>query len=386
MVANPQFIDVGAASGLPPVDIGRLQATISAALAHSGVSVGPQAWRSDSDRSLDTSGVVDRWRVDYERMQFQQRADAMQVRRDDAFSGQGVGAFSRQLEHVRQKIWTEKRQPLTALKYFPIDSGVPLGATKHTARRYIAEGRAEFHTPGSQVPMASGSYVEETFNTAIIVCGVNQNVFEGHSINYAGLRTYEFDLRHAHRLVDEKLNRTAWFGDRASGLYGLANYPSLARQVMTVPFTDATDPQVILKALYDLGNTPYIISGERFAPTNVVVGTRIKTYLYGRKHDPNGGPDSTIAKFYLENNPLGISEIESAPELDGIGPNGESAIYFYRPDLDVLGHCLIQPTTVMPLFQSSPFDTMTVVFAVDGGGVGGDIGHNIVGLAETNIP
>lgn len=393
MVANPRFIDLtGAMPGgyneRPRVEPQHVRASVGLALEHSGLqSLNGSLFNRQDGKRYDTQDVIDTWRVHAERTWIRNRQDSMRhfVGRNDSVGFAGVGApgFPRDFEHVRAKVWEEKRRPLNALDLFPIDTGVPLGAKTHTARRHIGQGRAELYRGGSDLPLAQGAYVEETFGTAIIVCAVNQNLFESQTVDYAGLRNYELDLRLGRRLVEEKINEIAWFGDMPTNLYGLFNYPSMATQIMNVPFTDASDPKLVLRALQDLGATPMIVSGTRFSPNRVVVGTKIKHFLSTRKHEVNGGSDMTIEQFWLSTNSLGIAKIEQAQELDNVGPNGESAIYFYRDDIETLSTCMIQAPTVLPVYQAGPFDQQTIIYAALGGAVGGDIGNNIVGLVET---
>lgn len=309
-----------------------------------------------------------------------------EARRSDALPV-GAGGFPRDFEYIRSRIFEEKRQPLTAMSLFPIDTTVPLGAKKHTARRALGSGEAQIHNgKGSEIPRAQTAYAEEQFNTAYVVCAVDVNLFDAFTTDWAGLQQYQRDLRLAIRLVEERLNRIAWLGDVGTQLYGVLNYPHLAKQLISTAFTDASAPEDVAQALHDLVNEPLISSGGTFAPTELAVSPRLHAFLFSRKHSTTGGTDTTIGEYFLKGQAAsgsGIQRIVPAPELAGIGPSSRDGILAYRPDMDTLAQVLIQPPTVLPVFQASPLDQTTVVFAATGGMVMPDVGNCILGYATS---
>lgn len=309
-------------------------------------------------------------------------ASAPEDVRRDALTG-GVGGFPRDFEYIRSRMLEEKRQPLNAMRLFPRDGEVPLGAKSHTTRRMVGVGEAQIHRGGTEFPQARTMYLEETFGVAYVVCAVSTNFFESLTTDWAGIRQYQNDMRLAYRLVEERLNRIAFGGDSASNIAGVLNYPSLAKQVMSVAFDGTADPEDVTAALRNLVNTPYIQSGTAFQPNRLVVSPAIWAYISGTKHSNSGGTDTTIAEYFLrgQDQVNGIRQIDVAQELSGIGPNSEDGILAYRDDLDAVSHVLIQPPTTLPVYQSSPLDQMTVVFGATGGVVMGDVGQHILGYA-----
>jgi len=317
---------------------------------------------------------VPRWMIEH-------RFDSEDARRD-AFEG-GVSGFPRQFEFIRSRVLEEKRQPLNAMRLFPRDGEVPLGAKQHTTRRVIATGEAQIHRGGSEFPRARTAHVEETFGTAIVVCAVSTNYFEMLTTDWAGIRQYQMDLKQAFRAVEERLNRIAWSGDTASKIDGVLNHRHLAKQVMPVAFDGSVAAETVTRALNDFVDTPFLVSGTVFRPNRLAVSPRIHRYLHTTKHSTTGGTDLTIAQFFLAGqDSQGIKVIDMAQELAGIGPSSEDGILAYRDDLDSTAHVLIQPPTVLPVFQSSPLDQTTVVFACTGGVTMGDVGNNILGYAD----
>ncbi|MEN0065943.1 MAG: major capsid protein [Myxococcota bacterium] len=398
--------------GTPQVETGKFLSTITQAVQMFGRrAAGEPGSRYDSATGyVGGADVIDQWRRYSDSMMdramaergiepgpwiWQARADAIQrenrrrvrmglpqLRQDAVALKGGHGGRIETYNHVHKRIWEEKRQPLNAMRLFPIDTGVPVGARQHTAIRELGTGNAEIHQGGNAIPRVDVGLVDETFETAYVIASVGRNFFEALSTDYAGWRRYEAALRLARRVVDEKINEISWKGAREKKLYGILNYPSLAKQNMAVDFTDTPDPKAVLRALQDLVNTPKIQSGARFKPNRLAVSVRIHAFLHTRKHEINGGTDTTIAEFFLRTNGAGITAIEECQELDGIGPNGEDGILAYRDELDTMGNCIMQPTTVMPVHQSGPLDQITVVWAGTGGFVCGDVGNCILGFAR----
>lgn len=298
----------------------------------------------------------------------------------------GAGGFPRDFEYIRTGLWTEKRMPLNALRLFPRDTAVPLGARTHTSRRLVGSGEAEIFRGGSVEVRARTSLKEETFGVVYIVSAVQTQFFEQLTTDYAGIRQYQNDMRMANRLVDERVNDIFFNGDEASDVFGILNYPHLATQLFPLAASDATDPIGFIRALNNAQYTPMIRTGGTFSPTKSVTSPRIRAWLYSRKHDLAGAPDTTMARFFLDNQDPsgGIQSIEAAQEMQGIGPNGEDGFLMYRPDLESMGLVDIQTVTTLPVFQSSALEQITVVYAAVGGVTMGDVGNHILLLIPTD--
>ncbi len=389
-----------------PVGWGQLKASLREARSAFGVNLAP---REDSSRGWKSDGLVlRRGRLDA----FQRRQDAADLerlmkghsgswdgiradyaayveRRRDSGTGfvpGGTAGFPRDFEYIRAEIWEEERQPLTALSLFPQYTGVPLGARTHTARRRLARGAARIMRGDSFVPRANIAYVEEQFGVIYIVCGVGQNFFETLTTDFASLDAYKEGLREAVRLVDERVNDVLWYGDPASKVYGVLNYPSLAKTLLPLAYDDTVasppDPKDLITQLHDLSNVPRVRSGTRFKPNRLAISPAMMSYLSTRKHELNGGTDTTMLQYFLATNTLGIKQAEEAPELSGVGPDGEDGILFYRDDQDSIHATMLQAPTTLPVYQSSPLDQITVVYAAIGGIVCGNVGNHILGYAR----
>jgi hypothetical protein len=327
-----------------------------------------EAYRADCDQHIVAELRRRRWSPGPRVQQF---------RRNDAF-GIGAGGYPSDFEFVRSQLITEQRQPLTAEMLFAIDNSVPLGARTHSARRLLGAGEAQIYSGGNELPRASNSVIREQFGIAYVVCSVEQNFFEALTTDFAGLQMFRQDLALAYRLVDERINRIYWYGDAGAGLYGVLNYPGIAKMVIATPLTDATDVADEVAAIADFTNLPMVTSVGTFFGDTLAVSPRVYARMYSPRFT-NGAPGLTIAQMLLNSSGGRLRSIEVAPELAGVGPNGEDAILIYRREAETLALVQVQATTQMPVFQSTPFDQTTVVFGATGGVTSFQSGNVLIG-------
>lgn len=306
------------------------------------------------------------------------RADAAQSdnRADDL--GIGAGAFPRDFEFVRQQILQEVRQPLTADLYFAADTSVPLGARTHSARRALGSGEAQIYRGGSEIPKVSHSYIREQFGVVYVVSSVETNFFSLLTTDFAGLQAYQQDLSLAMRVVAEKLDEIAWFGDAPSQVYGVINYPSLQKYVIATSFVDASSPNDVVNAISDFINKQMVASVGTFYPDRLLVSPKIKAFISTRY--TTLAMSMTIEQAVLANFSGRIKSIDVSPRLAAIGPSSQDGMLAYRQEAETLAQVRIQAPTTMPVFNSSPFDQTTVVFGATGGMTSYQTGNLLLAL------
>lgn len=406
MVASTQLFDVTPRGAQVAIPDGGVFASVRAAVALAGREA-PESERYDA---ADTGRIGDMDTVDaYARRMDEQAVDHLRglrrnrgrwqpprwmrrmLARESRRSGSrhdaltpGFGAFPRDFEWIRRRIFEERRPVLTGMTIFPQDTEVPLGVRKHTVRRMLGTGEAQIFRGGSEFPRARNAYAEETFGVAYVVCAVETNFFDLLTTDHAGIRQYDNDLRLARRLVEERMNRIIWFGDAASGLPGVLSYPHLAKAMFPTAIDRNANAETIASALADYASIPMVRSNGTFMPTRLAVSPRIMQVLTTRKHA--SGTDTTILRYFMagQADMGGIRSVVAAPELKGIGPNGEDGMLFYRNELDSLAHVLIQAPTALPVWRSSPIDQITVVFGATGGTIMPDVGDALLVLVPNS--
>lgn len=312
------------------------------------------------------------------------------ARRADALPA-GAGSAPRDLEYVRTQVLEEKLPAMNAERLFPADNEVPLGATSHVMQRWVTDGEAQVFRGGSSIPMASAGKVEERFGVAYVVCGVQMNFFQALSVNYANLRTFQAESAAAMRLVKERVERILWGGDVATQLYGVLNYPHLAKEVIGTKFDGTATGPAVVAALANLVGEPRIVSKQVFSPNRLAVSETVHQYLTETQFA--AGTDTTIAEFFLKGQagkPNGIKAIEAVHELEADSewmtkagaPTGLHGILAFRDDTASVRRVVIQEPTWLPIYQSSPLDQTHVIFAATGGIVMPDVGNATLGFAD----
>lgn len=365
----------------------------------SGVSVFPSgmidAWRQrwdDLTVGRLRSELGNDWRLDAEVAADAERAYHGGLdHRDDALTP-GPAGFLRDFDYIHREILEEARPQLNAGMLFTADASVPLGAPTHTARRSVVTGKAKWHNKGESFPVVKAGYLEEQFRTGFVVCAIEQSFFEGLQIGFAGLQTYRIEADGAIRAIEEHLNDTAFYGDPARQIYGALTYPHLAKMVLPTPFNIATSTgDQIVAAMHALVNRPMIASGGVFRPNRLVTSEEVHAFLATTRMDSNGS-SVTLKEFFLkgQSQTTGIRDIEIARELSATemtaknvgNPAGYHGMFAYRDDRQSCAHVLPQRPTFLPVWQSSPIDTIHVAFASTGGMVMRNVGNNILGFVR----
>lgn len=368
---------IDAATGQPHPMGHQILGALGTALVLFGAGSAGATSRFDADKPTDVRGdAIDLW----QRHVDGQVIDAARQVRGDAL-GAGAGGFPRDFEAVRRRVWEEKLRPLNGMRLFQQTRDVPLGARTHTARRVVGSGEAEIYRGGSYTPKSQATWLEEQFGVVYVVSSVGVNFFEALSNDFAGRNQYQRELMMARRAVEERLNRVIWNGVPDAKVYGVLDYPHLAKMHVGALNGGTGDAAVAL--LNDLANEAYLQSGSTFFSNRMVFAPALHRYVTQTRLSTTSGTDTTIAKFFLEGQDpaTGIRQIDIAQELAGIGPNGEDGIFCYRDDAEATEHVMIQAPTTLPVFQASPLDQTTVMFAATGGMVMGDLGNNILGYA-----
>lgn len=330
-----------------------------------------------------------RWQPDSEL-----RADAMRYHeehRTDAPLQPGAAGFLRDFDFIHREILEEARPALNAGLLFPLDTSVPLGAATHTARRGVVAGRARWHNRGNAFPLAKAGFIEETFQTGYVVCACEQSFFEGLRIGYAGMQTYRMEADGAIRAIEEFLNQVAFYGDKAKGIYGALTYPDLAKMVIATQFGGSTVGRDVAVALNLIANTPMVSSRGVFRPNRIVTSEAVRAYLATTPLDTSGGTTTILQYFLSGQGPNGIRDIEVAHELSAsemtagnVGnPSNHHGIFAFRgEDRRSLAHVLPQRPTFLPVWRSSPIDTIQVAFAQTGGITMNDVGNNLLAFVR----
>lgn len=295
--------------------------------------------------------------------------------RADALGPAGGLFLPRQLEHIYRKVLEEKRPALNAMRLFPVDSEVPVGARNHTVRRFLQYGEAKIHRGSNvDIPGASAAQIEEQFPVRFAVTSVKIPVFELLAARFANVDMYGAYVRAARRAFDTLANQLFWAGSAEDGLYGILNYPYLPKKIVSTSFVPgASTGDQIVAAISAILNYANDYSRQTFSSNRLAISPRVDTMI---KNTRMGSVDTTtIKKFILDNNPGLV--IEVVHELQGAGPGGLDGILAYNDSADSISLVMPQGLTALPV-QYREFDQFTPMYGSIGGVVMRDVGNNLL--------
>lgn len=302
------------------------------------------------------------------------RADAKaRGQRTDAFDATAGLFLARELEYRYAELLREPHPRPDAFELFPIDTSVPVGARTHTVVRAYDSGEVKVVRTGEDIPTVSQSRQEEQFPVRHYATSIAIDIFELASADFANWPIYAEKLRVARDKILEFGNRATWYGLESHGLYGITNYPWLAKAVSAVDFGSASaDAQ--LTELRRLGNWSKLNSQAVFAPNACVMSPRMREHFAGTRLTSVN--DTTILEFFLRHHAT-IDTVEESPFLQGVGPGSTDGILFYRRDRLGISNVVVQPFTTLPI-ERQGFDQRTIAYMSHGGVVMRDVGNNLL--------
>lgn len=383
MVANALLLNSPDNSGavLARFDAKSFQSEVSRiALDYGPTTAGPQRARLSQNR-IRFDSLVQEFRRQWPtaRRVDSHSPGAAQARRFDAFDASAALFQAQQLEHRYAEVLREPAPMNNALSLFPIDSSVSPGARTHTVSRLYTDGEVKVHRAGMDVPRVGLSQQEQTFQVRHYVTSFVYDLFEALSAGFANFALVSELLRTARDVTNEFLNAMTWYGSADDGIYGVLTYPWLAKTISAVEMhaaTASTSTQIIAE-LNRILNYPQENSKSTMRPNTVVMSPRLRNYIMGTPRSTT--TDTSIGKWWLDNfaSGKGITSIEEAQELQGVGPGGTDGILFYRRDRLGISNVIVQPFTTLPV-QSQGFDNVTLCYMSHGGVIMRNVGGSIL--------
>jgi len=292
--------------------------------------------------------------------------------------------LARQLEHVHAEIMRTPRPVLRSFDLFHQDTSVPAGARTHTVRRISDAGEAIVYRGRDPLPRSGLTQAEEEFPVRHLVSSYGFDVFEQQSEQFArtnvimekGITCRDVIMR-----LDDELT---WHGSEEHGLYGVLNYPWLAKRVSAVVFSMSTSAEDMLNELKAVSRFPAEASKGTFSPDTMVISEQldgiISTKRLGLSAD---GLTETVKSFFLKTNSF-IKNIEVAWKMHECGPGGTDGILVYRRDRYGISKVMVQAPSALPV-QQMGFESVIPMYASTGGVIMREAGHNALSFVEVNV-
>ena len=260
--------------------------------------------------------------------------------------------FKRQLEYVKTRTYDTKQKRMKAFQLLPISTEAPIGASEITYRKFTGIGFAKIIADyANDFPRVDVFGEEVTVKVKDIGASFGYSIKEIRASQMAGTRLDQRRANFARRAVDQKIDAIAWNGSTVYGISGFIAYPGIT--LYTVLAGVSTTKTWITKTpdeiVYDMSE----IVAAVMTPTNGeetpnVMLVPLAQYNLISNTRMTGGSDTTIMKFFLDNNPH-IERIEWLTELTGAGTGATDRYMVYRQDDEHLTLEIPQPYEQFPV-------------------------------------
>jgi len=304
------------------------------------------------------------------------------VDRFDSFSPNAGLFMARQLEHIFARVLETPYPEHNGVKYFPINTEVAPGARTYTIRRFSDTGEAVIWRGGGSIPRVGMAQQEESRPVRHIVSSFAYDIFDQMSAQFANIGLVAGLLKACRKAIAEKWNRLIWYGSATSDIYGVLTYPYLAKKSVATSFDGSADPDDVIAELNAMANYAAETSNGVFRSNACMTTPEVRNYLFDTPRSAN--TDTSIGKWWLENNSAGIKEIKVAWELKEGGsiPAGSHGFLFYKEgDEDAIRNVTPQTFTTLPM-QRVGLEDVTIAYQSTGGISMPDVGHNLLGFVD----
>jgi hypothetical protein len=257
------------------------------------------------------------------------RAEVKAMRRDDFAASLGAGINPRDLTHKMRRVLEERLPPLNATRIFPISTEIPPGMMSYEQSRTYSTGEAVVYRggTGADVPLVGLGAATVKHPVVYLLSKAAINWLEQLATNQLGLDTQARKMRAARRAIDELVNKWAFNGSQAHGLFGLLNHPYVDTALSAVSYIDATDADDIAADFGVWANYADNESGSTFGANCLQIAPKLANYLRNRAYGDNR--DKSLMDWMLGANPH-ITKVELVRELNDAGGTGIHAMAFCR--------------------------------------------------------
>jgi hypothetical protein len=223
-----------------------------------------------------------------------------------------TGFFQRELEAVKSKSYDVLKAPLKGMQLVPVDSTENAGAETITYTQFDMTGIAKvISNYADDLPRADISGKEFTARIKSIGDSYGYSIQDIRAAAMAGKGLQQRKADAALRMQQEKWNRILFYGDAEYSLQGWLTNQNITRVVATE--TDGYDtawfdsdgiaqktPQQIYDDMCNVVDKVVELTNERHRPNRLVMPLKHRNYI--ARTNMGNGTDTTILKFFVENN------------------------------------------------------------------------------------
>lgn len=265
--------------------------------------------------------------------------------------------FARQLEFIKAKTYDIKYPALKATKLIPVSTDAGPGASTITYQQFDQVGIMKIISNyADDLPRSDVFGKEFTSKVKSLGGAYGYNIQEVREAAMTGTPLSSKKAASVRKANDLKTNRIAWFGDADADLLGLLNNTNIPAAAVPAGASTETEwstktPDEILKDMNDsVTRIEEITKGVEIPDTILLPIAQWRIIATTRQA---AGTDTTIKKYFLDNNP-DIKQIERVNELKDVAPlpsggaGPADIMIVYKKDPDILTLEIPQPFEQFP--------------------------------------
>lgn len=236
---------------------------------------------------------------------------------------EGTKYLQEELRSLRQGVYSEEIQRLTARENFPKNQRPPEWKKSWKFTMFERTGQAEIQTEASEDPPLMGVNRKETeVNIHRITAAYEIDLDDVQKSNELDLGLSDELALAAKEAIAIKKNHIALFGDPVHDMFGLVTAPNIVRHYFADPIADGTPGSDIISQFGSFLNRAWNDTGQRAMIDTVMLAS--KPFGYMRKNFRSTDSDLKLLEAVR---PDDVTEEEfnmiPSHELNAAGPNGD---------------------------------------------------------------
>lgn len=237
--------------------------------------------------------------------------------------------FQRECEYVKTRTYDAKPPLLKGLTLIPQASGIPLGTSEITYRRYTEAGQAKLIADyAKDFPRADVYGEEQTVKVFDIGASYGYNIKEIRESALTGKRLDQRRATAARNAIERKLNDMTLVSNKEAGTYGILDFPGLTESTLPADGEGGSkqwakkDADKIIRDINIILSSVIEPTKGVEVPNSLLLPLNVYTALQSRRL---GTTESSLLKYIKDNFPM-FTRIDWLNELGAIGAGGTGRI------------------------------------------------------------
>lgn len=237
--------------------------------------------------------------------------------------------FQRECEYVKTRTYDAKPPLLKGLSLVPQASGIPLGTSEITYRRYTEAGQAKLIANyAKDFPRADVYGEEQTVKVFDIGASYGYNIKEIRESALTGKRLDQRRATAARNAIERKLNDMTLVSNKEAGTYGILDFPGLTESTLPADGEGGSkqwakkDADKIIRDINIILSSVIEPTKGVEVPNSLLLPLNVYTALQSRRL---GTTESSLLKYIKDNFPM-FTRIDWLNELGAIGAGGTGRI------------------------------------------------------------